>query len=226
MRIERLHISAFLGLAALVWWIVLIVQGTAVTLDHARPFGVVVAFLTMMWIGLDHILWRRPWLQGWFIKRPDLRGTWRVNLRSSYVRPETGERVPPTVCYMGVEQTLTKLQMHLMTSESESSFIADHVRPSPNESGYQVIGVYTNEPDVHLRGERVSEMHHGAIIIETHGRGARPAVLTAKYWTDRKTTGTMEFTDRIDDVHTLYADAARAFDSAAAPAPELDEGNR
>lgn len=52
-------------------------------------------------------------------------------------------------------------------------------------------------------------------------------MLTAKYWTDRKTTGTMEFTDRVDEVHTRYADAAKAFDSAATPeAPEIDEANR
>lgn len=227
MRLERLHISVFLSLAALVWWIVLLAQGTAVSLDHARPFGAVVAFLVVMGVVLDRYLWRQPWLHGWFVKRPDLRGTWRVELRSSYVRPETGERVPPIVCYMGVEQTLSRLQMHLMTPESESWFIADRVRPSPNDNGYQVIGVYTNEPNVHLRDARISEMHQGAIIIETHGRGVRPSALTAKYWTDRKTTGTMEFTSRVDEVHTRYPDAAEALGQTAKPAtPESVGGSR
>lgn len=227
MRVERVHIVVFLGLAALVWWLVLLGQGTSVTADHARPFGAVVAFLAMCWVVLDRFLWRQPWLQGWLVHRPDLRGTWRVEVKSSYKRPGTEEPVPTIVCFMGVDQTLSTLQMHLMTSESDSWFIADKIQPSPNDRRYQVIGVYTNEPCVHLRGKRVSEMHHGAIIIETHGRGVRPAVLTAKYWTDRKTTGTMEFSDRIDEVHTRYADAAKAFDSAATPeASGIDEANR
>jgi hypothetical protein len=216
MRIERLHITVFVIIAALIWLIVLLCQGTPVTWAHGRPFSIVVSTLVALGLLLEFVLWRQPWLHGWFIKRPDLRGTWRVELQSSYVRPETNERVPMIVCFMGVKQTLSRLQMHLMTPESESWFIADHVRPSPNGSGYQVIGVYTNEPNVHLRDERISEMHQGAIIIETHGPELRPTTLTAKYWTDRKTTGTMDFTARVDTVCTRFAAARLAFSDAAA----------
>jgi hypothetical protein len=112
---------------------------------------------------------------------------------------------------MGVKQTLSTLQMHLMTPESESWFIADHIRQSPNGNGYQIIGVYTNEPNVHLRDERISEIHQGALIIETHGSLLMPKTLTAKYWTDRKTTGTMDFTARVENVCTRFADAQLAF---------------
>jgi len=216
MRIERLHITVFVILAALIWLVVLLCQGTPVTWAHGQPFSIVVSALIALGLLLEFMLWRQPWLHGWFVKRPDLRGTWRVELQSSYVHPETNERVPMIVCYMGVKQTLSRLQMHLMTPESESWFIADHVRPSPNGSGYQVIGVYTNEPNVHLRDERISEMHQGAIIIETHGSELRPNTLTAKYWTDRKTTGTMDFTARVDNVCTRFADARLVFSSEAA----------
>lgn len=211
MKFERLHITAFVVIAALIWLIVLWCQGTPVSWDHARPFTIVVSSLVCLGLLLENVIWRQSWLHGWFVNRPDLRGTWRVQLQSSYVRPATNERVPMSVCYMGVEQTLSTLQVHLMTPESESWFIAAHVRSSPNGKGFQVIGVYTNEPNVHLRDERISEMHQGAIIAETHGPGLRPTTLTAKYWTDRKTTGTMEFTARIDEVYTRFVDAKRAF---------------
>lgn len=215
MKLERLHISIFVILAALVWLIVLLCQGTQVTWAHAQPFSIVVSALVGLGLLLELVLWRQPWLHGWFVKRPDLRGTWRVELQSNYVRPETNERVPMIVCYMGVTQTLSKLTMHLMTPESESWFIADHIRSSPNGSGYQVIGVYTNEPNVHLRDERISEMHQGAVIIETHGPELRPSTLTAKYWTDRKTTGTMTFTSRVEEVHTRFTDAQLVFQNTA-----------
>jgi len=210
MKLERLHITVFVGIAALIWLIVLLCQGTPISWAHARPFGIVVSSLVSLGLLFEFVLWRQPWLHGWFFKRPDLRGTWRIELQSSYVRPETNERVPMIECYMGVKQTLSMLQMHLMTPESESWFIASHVRPSPSGSGFQVIGVYTNEPNVHLRDERISEIHQGAIIVETHGPGLRPTTLTAKFWTDRKTTGTMDFTSRIDKVCTRFVDAHRA----------------
>jgi hypothetical protein len=143
-----LHITVFVIFAALTWLVVLLCQGTPVTWAHSRPFSIVVSTLVTIGLLLEFVLWRLPWLHGWFVKRPDLRGTWRVELHSSYVRPETNERAPMIVCYMGVNQTLSRLKMHLMTPESESWFIADHVRPSPNGSGYQIIGVYTNEPNV------------------------------------------------------------------------------
>jgi len=211
MKFERLHITAFVAFAALIWMVVLICQDTAIGLDHARPFSIVVSSLVSLGLLFEFVLWRQPFFHGWFFKRPDLRGTWRVEIHSSFVHPKTIERVPMIVCYMGVKQTLSTLKMHLMTPESESWLIADHLRASPNGNGFQVIGVYTNEPNIHLRDERISEMHQGAIIIETHGHSLRPTTLTAKYWTDRKTTGTMEFTERIKGICTRFVDAENEF---------------
>lgn len=211
MKLERIHITAFVVIAAIIWLIVLLCQGTPISWAYARPFSIVVSSLVGLGLLFEFVLWRQPLLHGWFVRRPDLRGTWRVELQSSYIRPESKERVPMIICYMGVNQTLSVLHMHLMTPESESWFIAAHVRPSPSGNGFQVIGVYTNEPNVHLRDKRISEMHQGAIIIETHGPGLRPTTLTAKYWTDRSTMGTMDFTERIDEVFTRFVDAHRAF---------------
>jgi hypothetical protein len=214
MTFQRIHITVFVGLAAVIWLIVLLCQGTDVGWDHARPFSIVVSCLVGAGLLFEFVLWKLPLFHGWFFKRPDIRGTWEVEIHSSYVRPETNERVPPIKCYMGVTQTLSVLHMHLMTPESESWLIADHVRPSPNGNGYQIIGVYTNEPNVHLRDERISEMHQGALIIETHGPSNKPITLTAKYWTDRKTTGTMECRERHSKVYTRFLDAKNAFESS------------
>ena len=115
------------------------------------PFSLVVGVLAGVWVAFERVVWRWPWLHGWFMKRPDLRGTWKVTLQSSYIRPGEKEPVPPITCYMAVTQTLNQLQMKLMTPESSSVFIADRIRLSPAGEGYQVIAVYTNEPSIHLR---------------------------------------------------------------------------
>lgn len=212
MKFERIHIIVSLAIAALVWWITLVLQGTPVTWAHATPFTTVAGFLGAFWLVFNRFLWRLPFLHGWFVKRPDLRGTWRVELQSSYIKPETKERVPVIVCYMGVKQTLSYLKMHLMTPESESWPIAGHIIPGGN--GYRAVCVYENEPDLHLRNERISEIHEGALIIDTHGSGVRPDTLTAKYWTDRNTNGTMDFKRRVDKVFTRFEDAERHFEQS------------
>ena len=158
----------------------------------------------------EFLLWRWSCLHGWFVKRPNLRGTWRVELQSDWIDPATNVGVPIIICYMGVAQTLSSLQMHLMTSESESWFIAEGITPSRSNVGYRVAGVYTNEPKAHLRGNR-SEIHFGGLLLETHGPANRPNTLTGEYWTDRKTKGQMTFTERVPDVCTRFEDAKRAF---------------
>ena len=157
----------------------------------------------------ERVLWHQGYLH-WFFHRPDLRGTWCVEVQSDWVNPDTREPTPLIVCYMGVTQTLSTLQMHLMTPESESWFIADRIRASPNGRGYQIVGVYTNKPQMNLRGVR-SEIHQGALILDSHGPDARPETLTGEYWTDRKTTGRMTFTRRIPTVFTGFDAAELAF---------------
>lgn len=211
MKLDHLHIWVLVAVAAIAWWTVLLIQGTPVTEAHGEPFTIVVGVLVLFGLGLEHIFWRAPFLNGWFIKRPNLRGTWRIELQSSYIDPKTQERTPIILCYMGIEQTLSNLQMHLMTPDSESWVIADRIHPSPSGMGYQVMGIYRNEPSVHLREQGNSEIHHGAFMLDTHGFNSRPNTLTSKYWTDRKTTGTMKFTDRVEQVCTCFEDAGKAF---------------
>ncbi len=214
MKIERIHIYVFVGIAALVWWVTLVFQGTIVTWEHATPFSVVVFALGLFGFAFDRFFWRFRLFHGWLVKRPDLRGTWRVEIQSSYINPERMERVPAFVCYMGVKQTLSELKMHLMTPESESLSIAGHIARQPSGEGYQVICSYTNEPDILLRNERVSDMHKGILIIDSHGSGVRPDTLTAEYWTDRKTVGTMVFSMRANEVFTRFEDARQYFEQS------------
>lgn len=215
MTITRLHICVFLVLAVLVWVVVLLVQGTSVSLPYLAPFGTVVAVLSGFSWALEHRLWRMDWLQGWFIKRPDLRGTWRVTIQSDWGNPETPSGPSTIEGYMGVAQTLSRLQMHLMTPESESWFIASSIRPSPSDVCFQVVGVYANKPAMLLRGLR-SEMHAGAVVLLSHGENpARPKSLSGEYWTDRKTAGEITLTRRVPTVFTRYEDAHAALRSQA-----------
>lgn len=210
MNFTRLHIAVFLGISTIAWFLVLLYQGADVSLEHITPFGTVLSVLVVLALLLEHVAWRIKLFHPWFVSRPNLIGTWRVELQSDYIDPQTGKQIPIIICYMGVKQTLSKLQMHLMTPESESWFIAESITPSPSDQGYQVVGVYTNKPQINLRGNK-SDMHNGALVLYTHGPPHKPDTITGEYWTDRNTSGSMTFSDRITKVYTRYDDAHAAF---------------
>lgn len=211
MKFSRLQISLILAIAAFAWYAVLLMQGTKVKWDHLAPFSSVVGVLVVLSLIVEHYLWRKSWLQKWFVSMPDIRGTWRVLIRSDWVNPETSETVAPIECFMGVKQSMSSLQMHLMTPESESWFVAYSIKPAQSGHGYQIAGVYTNKPNVNLRNNR-SAMHLGALVLETHGENEiSPNNIDGEYWTDRKTTGTIFLSDKQAKLFTRYDDAQRNF---------------
>src|SRR6185437_3858544 len=137
--------------AVVAWAGALAIAGVDLSPRHFTSFGIVVGVMVVFGLLLEHALWRWRWLDGWFFQRPDLRGTWRVSIKSDWVDPQTGKLIAPITAYIGVTETLSKLQMHLMTPESESWFVVHAIRRSQNESGYEITGIYTNRPNIGLR---------------------------------------------------------------------------
>ena len=208
----RLHISLFLALAALLWAAVLWRRGIPIDREHLEPFGLVVGALTCVAILFDRVLWRLPALHGRLVRLPDLRGTWRVELTptSSHQETATGANRGSVLAYAAVTQTFSRLQIHVMTPESDSWLIAYSIIDSAAGNGYQVAGIYANKPQIHLRAER-SQMHQGAFLLRTCGPPPRPTSLIGEYWTDRNTVGSMCLTSRLSRVVTRYPDAAELF---------------
>src|SRR3546814_69352 len=130
----------------------------------------------------------------------------KVTIQAEWIKPETGEKVQSITAYAGIVQTLSKLQIQLMTPESESCLLAHAIEPTPCGNRFNVSVVYANTPGVELRGVR-SERHVGAATISTHGAKYKPDSLTAEYWTDRKTVGRMTFEGCVDKVYSRFEDA-------------------
>jgi hypothetical protein len=189
---------------------VLCIQGVAIGWAHLAPFSTVVAVLVGVAIVMERWAWRWRSLQGWLYSRPDIRGTWKVTIQSEWVDPATNEKAAPIAAYAGVLQTQSKLQIHLMTPESEACLLANSVTETACGQRFEIAVVYSNTPDVSLRGVR-SERHVGAAIIATHGSSKyKPDSMTAEYWTDRRTVGRMTFEKRVPMVYSRYVDAQAA----------------
>ncbi|WP_353207359.1 hypothetical protein [Sphingorhabdus sp.] len=183
--LSRIHLSAILLLAAGIWGLMLVIEGVAISGTWFRPFSTVVGVLLLLLVGFDLWAWRLRFLQGWFVPRPDIRGTWRVELKSNWKDPATNSASPRPICaYLVVRQTYSTLSIRMITLESTSELVSAEIRRA-GDGLYKVAGVYRNEPRLSVRD--ISPIHYGAIVLDVQGDPVKS--LTGHYWTDRNTRG-------------------------------------
>jgi len=189
--IERLHLSAIILTASVIWGGLLLFQGVALSPTWFTPFSRVVGAIMFLLAAFDLWLWRWSLLRGWLVKRPIIDGTWRADIVSNWVNPETGIRVHPIHGFMVVHQTFSKLSLCLMTDESRSELLGAEIT-NAGDGTYRVFGVYRNEPRYAVRHR--SQMHFGG--LELRVGGTPPAHIDGHYWTDRNTAGELTLHDR------------------------------
>jgi hypothetical protein len=182
--LSRLHLSAILLIAAAIWGTMLLVEGVAINGSWFRPFSAVVGILVLLLAAFDLWAWRLRFLQGWFVPRPDIRGTWRVELRSDWKDPTTNAVIAPIAAYLVVRQTFSALSLRMLTPESSSELLAAEISKAADGT-YRLAGVYRNEPKLAVRDR--SPIHYGAITLEIQGDPVKD--FAGHYWTDRSTRG-------------------------------------
>lgn len=202
----KTHISAFIALTIALWLLVLLVQGTPLTAEFLKPFGIVSTIMTGIYFIFDKYLWSCKLFKGWYVKRPDLRGTWRVELQSSWINPETNEVIPQINGYAVVRQSLTSLSLRLMTKESRSVLVAHSIEQQEYDELYKLVGVYRNEPKIELQGVR-SKIHHGSFALDIHGSPVYE--LQGFYWTDRGTKGSMKLFGKVCKLYDTFEQAEK-----------------
>jgi len=204
--VQRIHLSALLLIFSLVWAGLLVLEGVNVTPAFFSPLSKVIGIGVLLLSAFDLWLWRVPVLHGWFVKRPYLRGTWRVTFQTSWRNPETGQIPGPITGFMVVRQTYTNLTMTLLTQESSSQFVADELAVAPDGS-FVVFAVYHNEPKVQVRHR--SEIHYGALKLSV--RGTPATSMEGTYWTDRLTRGDIRLTERRKGIFDDFESASAEF---------------
>ena len=203
--IAKIHIQVIVFFAAAIWGALLLLQGVAVDIWWFRYYSIVTGILVFLLTSFDFFLWRVPFLQGWLVKRPDLRGTWRAEFRSNWIDPSTGQGIPARVAYIAIRQTFSTLTFRLMTSESTSELLNAQLVPSMDGS-YRLLGIYRNEPRHSVRGQ--SAIHNGALLLDVSS--APVTRMTGHYWTDRNTAGEIELRGHVEQCHSDYESAREA----------------
>lgn len=217
--IKKAQLAIILGIALVIWTLMPWIRNVPITWGGFLSFGTVVSGTYIACVLFDKFLWpcrlRGFCLcHGWLVACPDIRGTWKVELKSSWIDPATGKPVEPINCYYSIRQTSSTLEMHLMTPESNSALEVHRFERSRRTGGYRLVAVYTNEPDTFLRGDR-SEIHRGTIDFHFQGDDpSHPTGFEGEYWTDRGTKGTMRGEKVSRKAATSLAEVGQLADAA------------
>jgi len=209
MTVERFPVWVLVILATIVWGATLFILGTPLSWEHAVPYSITVTTLSGMLFCYDR------WIWAWRGFRrlhgvPDIRGTWRIAIETTYRDPNTGERRPTVHGYAVIRQTYSTLSIRLITRDSASALTASRfiIR---EDNTVELAGVYQSDPVVHLRG-RESEIHYGAFKLSV--AGTPPHVIDGHYWTDRSTSGTIRYQRLSPTIADSYDDAEKLSSSS------------
>lgn len=172
----------------IIWGIVLLISKTYTTIDlwsALKQVPQAISVYAIIGIIFTKWLWRWPLLQGWLIKVPNLQGTWRGELKSDWVDPNTGKLIDSIPMILVVRQTFSNIKCTVMTGESTSYSTTADINIVPSGEDLYLTYNYTNRPKATIRDR--SEIHDGASILKII---KKPEMcLEGEYWTSRKTRG-------------------------------------
>jgi hypothetical protein len=199
------QIKVLIGIVVVIWAVTLLVQGHPVPLDYIKAFSYAVTGVSFALVLWNRWLWSWRVFRPWLTTRPDLRGTWKGHLVSSWVDPNTKQGRGEIEVYLVIRQTFSTVDARLLTAESFSvSLSADIVADG---EGIQTLAVvYRNTPRSLLRGR--SPIGHGGMLL--YVRGTPVHQLDGEYWTDRGTKGELTLAMRSSGLCHDFAEAQNA----------------
>lgn len=134
--------------------------------------------------------WKLPLFKNWLVLTPNLNGTWRGEIRSSWINPETKNKLSPIPSEITIKQSLFCLSCVARTGEMKSfSFAAGFVVDDDHQRRFLVYS-YDSEPDALIR--LGSPSHRGTAYLEIL-QNEGDFCLEGEYWTARETSGQMIF---------------------------------
>lgn len=202
MRPSKLLIQTLVLIVAGVYLASYLIRGLP-TSELFAPIGAAGSVTSVFVLAFDHYFWRLPAIGRRLSKRPNLRGTWRGRLASSWVDPTTSKRIDPDPeVYLVVRQTFWSVTVNLITKESKSCSTTATIEDD-GCGQYQLVAQYRNTPRASVR-ER-SEVHYGSFKLDIAGEPVDR--LEGYYWTDRSTMGELDFDRRAQQAVDSYKHA-------------------
>jgi len=130
-----------------------------------------------------NFIWHLRLFRGWFVRVPDLRGTW-VGLLTP-LDPD-GNPLSSIPCAVTIRQKLFSVNCVLRTDKAESLSSSGSAFLDEETDGGRLVYVYRGWP--RLADRKTNPSHDGVTLLVLGSDGR----LTGTYFTDRCTRGTLE----------------------------------
>ncbi len=149
-----------------------------------------VVFIDLVICGLfARFLWKLPIFKNWLVPFPNLNGTWKGEIHTTWIDPETDERPGSIPAILTIKQSFLNISCVMRTAEMTSrSLTSDFILDKENQLE-RLVYTYDSNP-IQTVKER-NPQHCGTMAFEIV-RENKKIKLAGGYWTDRKTTGTVE----------------------------------
>jgi len=204
--IPRLQLTTLIGIAALIWAFFLLISGFPLTKEFFDPFSKVIGVLVIVLFIFDKWLWKFPILHPWFVSFPDISGTWKGKIISSWIDDETGEQIEPIDAFLVIHQTFSSINIQMITHESKSDLLTGNFILNGTNTK-KIAGIYNNVPN--LLSREKSPIHYGGLLLEIHTAGSEN--LEGEYWTGRNTKGILKFDLRVNKIFDNFDSALTNF---------------
>jgi len=153
--------------------------------DSLRLLSGLISIYTMLYLVFIKWLWKWKVFKGWFVLVPNLQGTWKGTIVTTSDKSKSSE----IEVYLTVRQDLKHIHLTLFTEESSSRSLAATIEIDEKLGSKFLHYNYSNQPKALVRDR--SEIHNGAACLRVI---TNPELrLEGDYWTDRKSTGSMNF---------------------------------
>ncbi|MFZ2897509.1 MAG: hypothetical protein WA004_02735 [Saprospiraceae bacterium] len=187
---KKYFVWLFVGFSALIYGGLLLIFSSAekTILFHLKLIPYVVTADVIFLALFTKYIWRWKVLYDWLIPFPNLNGTWKGNIHSTWVDPLTNKRPDPIPVILTIKQSFLSISCVMRTEEMESySFIGGFVINRENQV-LRLVYSYDSIPKQTVKDR--SPQHFGTILFNIQTNDKR--CLSGEYWTGRKTTGTID----------------------------------
>lgn len=181
------RVTAFFFVSILAFTAALWLHGEPVSINWVQKAGAPSTFMTILVAYFEKSGWAWGWVQGWLVRRPDIRGKWQMTFTSDYVDPATKEKVVTTGTF-AIKQTLSTVSIKMNGDKSTGTHVSAQVEEDA-DGEFKLCGVYRNEPRLAERSNMV--MHYGAYLLRLPEASRRPTTMEGEYWNDRGRCGSI-----------------------------------
>lgn len=144
-------------------------------------------------------MWKWSIFYDWLVPFPNLNGTFKGFIHSTWVDPYTGIKPEPIPCILSIKQSFMRISCVMRTAEMTSYSFSESFDLDKDKQMKRISYSYDSNPKSNV--QQRSPKHSGTIKFSI---SENPLSLMGEYWTERKTTGDIELSFWKKDIAQIY----------------------